>query len=295
MLSGTPWNRLHRGEDRYFLAGSPFAARRIGVRRSADQGTKAMEKLGEGGFRSVLRAIEALGRDLGYDSFPQRAVDAIATAIEVDFVSYNEVDTTTGAKRFVLKPDPADFTPGSFEYAAFIRRFGNHPVIAQKVAATRGVNPDLQRFVNRLRLLGMVGNCCGQAELRLNMGLTVEDAKARRVGIALHRSLRDFNDADSAALDALRPHIVTAYRNALRHREATGVKSDSSAPQASALTKRENEVLYWVSMGKTNGEVGEIIGAKPMTVKKHLEHIYDKLGVPNRTAAARMTVAALGS
>jgi DNA-binding CsgD family transcriptional regulator len=39
-------------------------------------------------------------------------------------------------------------------------------------------------------------------------------------------------------------------------------------------------------MGKTNGEVGEIIGARPMTVKKHLEHIYDKLGVPNRTAAA---------
>jgi DNA-binding CsgD family transcriptional regulator len=46
-------------------------------------------------------------------------------------------------------------------------------------------------------------------------------------------------------------------------------------------------------MGKTNGEVGEIIGARPMTIKKHLEHIYDKLGVPNRTAAARITVAAL--
>lgn len=48
------------------------------------------------------------------------------------------------------------------------------------------------------------------------------------------------------------------------------------------------QVLYWVSMGKTNSEVGTIIGAKPLTVKKHLEHIYDKLGVPNRMAAARM-------
>ena len=48
-------------------------------------------------------------------------------------------------------------------------------------------------------------------------------------------------------------------------------------------------------MGKTNGEVSEIIGARPLTVKKHLEHIYDKLGVPNRTAAARVTAAQLAS
>ena len=40
-------------------------------------------------------------------------------------------------------------------------------------------------------------------------------------------------------------------------------------------------------MGKTNEEVAAIIGARPTTVKKHLEHIYDKLGVPNRTAAAQ--------
>jgi DNA-binding CsgD family transcriptional regulator len=43
-------------------------------------------------------------------------------------------------------------------------------------------------------------------------------------------------------------------------------------------------------MGKTNAEVATIIGARPLTVKKHLEHVYDKLGVPNRTAAARMRV-----
>ena len=254
-----------------------------------------MEKLGESGFRNVLSAIEILARDLEYDTFPQRTVDAIATAVEVDFVSYNEIDVAAGVSRFVLKPDPADFEPGSFEYAAFVRRFGNHPVIAQKVAAAGRANPDLQAFVRRLRFLGMVGNCCGQAELRLNMGLTVSDARARRVGVALHRSLRDFDDRDAASLDALRPHIVAAYRNALRHREAADSGTDHAAQKAAALTKRENEVLYWVSMGKTNSEVSEIIGARPMTVKKHLEHIYDKLGVPNRTAAARLTVAQFSS
>ena len=248
-----------------------------------------MEKLGEADFRRILGACEVLARDAGYGSLPGRVLDAIAAVIDVDFVSYNEVDAETGERRFLLKPDPDDFEPGSFEYAAFIRRFGNHPVVAQRVAATGGADPNLQRFVNRLRLLGMVGNCCGQAELRLNLGLTVSDTPARRVGVAIHRSVRDFDDRDAAALEALRPHIVAAWRNALRER-AGSTRAEEPATRGE-LTRRESEVLYWVSMGKTNSEVGEIIGARPLTVKKHLEHIYDKLGVPNRTAAARMTVA----
>ena len=245
-----------------------------------------MEKLGESDLRRVLDAIGVLAGDVTYAAFPRRVVDAISAVVAVDFISYNEVDPATGASRFLLKPDPDEFDPGSFEYAAFIRRFGNHPVVAGKVAAARHANPELQRFVNRLRLLGMVGNCCGQAELRLNMGLTVSGARSGRIGVALHRSVRDF-ERWAALLDALRPHILAAYRNAGRDRAA----ADTAAPKV-PLTRRESEVLYWVSMGKTNGEVGEIIGARPLTVKKHLEHIYDKLGVPNRTAAARAGVLA---
>jgi DNA-binding CsgD family transcriptional regulator len=251
-------------------------------------GRKSLEKLDEAGLRRVLDGITILTRDLAYESFPQRVVDAVATVIPVDFISYNEV-SDDGGSRFLLRPDPQDFAPGSFELAAFVRRFGNHPVVAQKVTSSGNASPEVQRFVNRIRLLGMVGNCCGQAELRLNMGLTVARGQARKVGVAVHRSLRDFDDRDAAALDALKPHIVTAWRNAVAH---GGAQAPAASPlPATALTARENEVLYWVSMGKTNGEVGEIIGARPMTVKKHLEHIYDKLGVPNRTAAARAAVA----
>lgn len=52
------------------------------------------------------------------------------------------------------------------------------------------------------------------------------------------------------------------------------------------LTRREAEVLHWVAEGKTNAEIGIILGTRLRTVKKHLEHIYDKLGIENRTAAA---------
>jgi DNA-binding CsgD family transcriptional regulator len=56
--------------------------------------------------------------------------------------------------------------------------------------------------------------------------------------------------------------------------------------EARGLTRRETEVLIWVAKGKTNHEIGAIVGASPRTVQKHLEHIFAKLGVDTRTAAA---------
>jgi DNA-binding CsgD family transcriptional regulator len=51
------------------------------------------------------------------------------------------------------------------------------------------------------------------------------------------------------------------------------------------LTERETEVLTWVAEGKSNRDVGIILGIKSATVKKHLEHIFRKIGVETRTAA----------
>jgi len=53
------------------------------------------------------------------------------------------------------------------------------------------------------------------------------------------------------------------------------------------LTPREAEVLFWVSEGKTNAEVGVILDSAKRTVEKHVEHILEKLGVENRAAALR--------
>jgi DNA-binding CsgD family transcriptional regulator len=52
------------------------------------------------------------------------------------------------------------------------------------------------------------------------------------------------------------------------------------------LTPRENEVLFWLQRGKSNVEIGVILGIAAATVGKHLERIYPKLGVDNRTAAS---------
>ncbi|GAB2181684.1 response regulator transcription factor [Denitratisoma sp. agr-D3] len=58
--------------------------------------------------------------------------------------------------------------------------------------------------------------------------------------------------------------------------------------QAFALTQKEAEVLYWVVQGKTSRDIGDILGSSPRTVNKHLEHVFEKLGVETRTAAANL-------
>jgi DNA-binding response OmpR family regulator/DNA-binding CsgD family transcriptional regulator len=60
-----------------------------------------------------------------------------------------------------------------------------------------------------------------------------------------------------------------------------------------SLTSRESEVLLWISRGKANREIGEILAISPRTVNKHLEQIFVKLGVENRASAAARAVRAL--
>jgi DNA-binding NarL/FixJ family response regulator len=74
------------------------------------------------------------------------------------------------------------------------------------------------------------------------------------------------------------------------HLESAGTVADagSSAQRLhdAALTPRETEVLGWLAKGKTNRDIAQILGMSPRTVNKHLEHVFEKLGVETRAAAA---------
>lgn len=57
-----------------------------------------------------------------------------------------------------------------------------------------------------------------------------------------------------------------------------------------SLTQREAEVLCWIAQGKTNREIGQILEISPRTVNKHLEQVFAKVGVENRTTAASVAI-----
>lgn len=79
--------------------------------------------------------------------------------------------------------------------------------------------------------------------------------------------------------------MITQAQQAL---EAIDAEPDLARYQ---LTPRETDVLGWVAKGKTNRDIGDILGVSPRTVNKHLEHIYIKLGVETRAAAAALVAA----
>lgn len=75
-------------------------------------------------------------------------------------------------------------------------------------------------------------------------------------------------------------------------------KPDFSSPiplESLGLTEREAEILLWVAQGKSNGDISGIVGAAENTVKKHLQNIFEKLGVESRNAATVRAMEVLSS
>lgn len=72
--------------------------------------------------------------------------------------------------------------------------------------------------------------------------------------------------------------------------EERGAPPGPAALMRLGLTAREAEVLYWIAQGKSNPDIATILGASVRTVHKHVEHIFQKLGLETRNAA---TLAAL--
>jgi DNA-binding NarL/FixJ family response regulator len=115
-----------------------------------------------------------------------------------------------------------------------------------------------------------------QADVRVGMNLGADDYLIKPVKVD------DLLGAVEARLERSRQHL--------------GFKADfrSAKPLESlGLSQREAEILLWVAQGKTNAETSVILNVSSATVKKHLEHIYQKLGVESRNAATLRALEAL--
>lgn len=76
-------------------------------------------------------------------------------------------------------------------------------------------------------------------------------------------------------------------------REESDIAMTKALVDAFRLTLREAEVLYWVIYGKTNRDIGDILGISHRTINKHMENLFDKLGVETRTSAAAVAMRCL--
>jgi len=96
-------------------------------------------------------------------------------------------------------------------------------------------------------------------------------------------------EIDSLTLDLLMPHVDSAIRRIKSLSPDQMMQADRRelAPE-SLLSDREQQVVYWVGRGKSNQEIGTILGISHNTVKNHLKHIFSKMGVTARSQAVVM-------
>ena len=100
--------------------------------------------------------------------------------------------------------------------------------------------------------------------------------KNRAFVLFAERGGHEYGARDRTILELLRPYLTLMRTNAQFRRRTSAMR---------VLTEREHEVLGWIARGKTNAEVAATLHVSPNTVRKHVENIFDKLGVHTRTAA----------
>jgi len=126
----------------------------------------------------------------------------------------------------------------------------------------------------------------------IDVGLPAAPERQRSFILFRRTAAGDFSGRDRAVLEMLRPHLSgLEARAALRRRlsKAPGTQDgDGKSSACTRLTPREREIVVLVAEGKTNAQIAAELWIAPSTVKKHLEHVYEKVGVGRRTVAATL-------
>jgi DNA-binding CsgD family transcriptional regulator len=251
----------------------------------------APPRLSSRDLRAVLDTLRSVGEACtGTDDFARRGVARLPRLVGSDLTTLVVCDLDRGHRTVV----PSELVSRR-EIEVFDRHFYEHPLVR-----AHGRNP--------AAVTKRVDDCQAPAEFRRSplyndyyrpiriehvMALPIHVDRRFLVSFVFNRSGSAFADRDRDLAEVMRPHLANLYRLGVAIEKTRALPADApfdrtGAPvdrAAAPLTPREREVLDWVAAGKTNRDVAAILGASPRTVEKHLERIYEKLGVETRTAA----------
>ncbi len=234
---------------------------------------------------SLLEIVHNGAWDDGVDPFPRRVLVDLARLIPSDAcVGYQDAEVADHFR--VVELVEVVGTPPSPETERALHTLGwQNPMHCRLHVRQQGVLR-LSDFLTRRQRLqleynDMVWRPHGIDDA-LRIWLPAPSGRARSV--YLERGRRNYTERERALFGLLRPHLGRMRLNAEARRRVGSNRG---------LTPREAEVLGWVARGKTNAEIGAALFISPQTVRKHLENIFEKLGVRTRTAAAAFARAAL--
>jgi DNA-binding CsgD family transcriptional regulator len=225
--------------------------------------------------RDALEFVHTAASTDSSDPFPWEALAVLGRAIPGEFATYSEWDTIGAPHATHVVGEPV--VPISVDIAEARRDLCcSYPLsVVSRSSEQRALR--LSDFVSPRelrsteyydRVLQPLG-----IDYELRLFLTSPRGTSRVFAFTRTRSQGDFSERDRALLELMRPFLVE-IRN--RHERPNSAR---------VLTRREAEILRWVARGKTNREIAALLFVSPHTVRTHLEHAFEKLGVHTRAAA----------
>ena len=214
----------------------------------------------------VLDLVDELRNVADVGSFADRSLVGLNDLVPSDELTFNDIDFDTRTVRFVRQIP----TPVSDDGELFFDLSHQLPTCMTGDPGEPGVRRGSDVLSRReLRRLEAYEVLMRPFDYDLKVALAAPTRTSRAFMFA--RIDRDFTDRERDVLGLLLPHLDAAYRR---------------VRVASRLTDRERQILTFVASGMTNREIGDALHLSALTIRTHLEHVFEKLGVRTRTAAA---------
>jgi len=229
-----------------------------------------MARLAPSDYRKALDVLYAAGEVDGPLAFPEPVLGVLRELVPCDVVTFHERSRRPGSVLVYTGEPVGPVTP---EVRAARLRF-KHQDPWRPADGPRTLTDFVSaRDFRRSEFYALVHRPLG-VEHMLQLYLDPRRTDAR---LEFDRFETDFGERDRNVLDLLLPHLRQLLRAATRRPAASG--------PATELTSREREVIAHVADGRTNSEIGRLLGISSHTVRKHLENAYEKLGTHTRTGA----------
>lgn len=224
-------------------------------------------------MRTLRAALDLLGAmnetALDKASFARLGVERLPALVASEFTTLSICHLASGRREVFGLPAGA---LSAEDRAAFDRHFHEHPLVRyhgyQGGRSAQRISDSLS--LEQFRRSALYNDYYRRIRIDHAIALPIYVRDGLLVSFVLNRTRRDFTDRERALLDLMRPHLAKIFRK---------------VNSLGGLTARETEVLRWVAAGKSDAQIGAILRISARTVQKHLQNVYDKLGVENRTAA----------
>ncbi|MGA9834813.1 MAG: LuxR C-terminal-related transcriptional regulator [Trebonia sp.] len=237
--------------------------------------------------------LEAVA-DEGTTPFPANVLAGMRRVVRCEAVSYLEWDPQDLLEFSLAADDPASILP---VWDAYPQVRSDDPLAGGAPRANSLPNREwlgrplaISDFISdrEFRRRGLYAEVCKPLGVRAVMKVFLPTGRATGASLVFDTTRNRFTETDRRTLERLVPHLGQLRRNALARRTYPALMDSTAAARMRLLrlTPRERVVLARAAAGETNAVIAQALFVSPGTVRKHLEHVYDKLEVRTRTQAA---------